>query len=137
MMAKMAQRGSIALGIIAGLVVLALAFGKGTSDSRNREIAAGLVELHHQWETNKNIPSFFQSLTNLPFHDGAVGVGKGWVDRRHGILGLKGEERYFIYQPSPVTNSSEWTLYHAWFWYRPGGGRSTLAMRKLLTITTE
>ena len=103
------RRIAIGLGIIVGLVVLSLAVGPGTSESKNRKIAAGLVELHRQWETNADIPSLFQSLTNLPFQSGAVGVGKGWVHRRHEVLGIKWEECYFIYQPSPATNASEET----------------------------
>jgi hypothetical protein len=128
------RRIAIASGIIVSLLVLSLALAPGTSESENRQIAAGLLHLHCQWETNADIPSLFESLTNLPFHGGAVGVGKGSVHRRHDVLGIKWEECYFVYQPQPVTDASEWTLYRAWYWYPPKLGKKALATHKLVTI---
>jgi hypothetical protein len=131
------RRLGVVLGIIVALLVLLLAFGAGTSESRYRKIAADLIALHRQWETNDNIPALFQSLTNLPFQDGAAGSEKAWVYRRYSVLGVRWEEYYFIQRPMPVTNTSKWTLYHAWYWNRPTGGQKELAMHELLTITTN
>jgi hypothetical protein len=133
------RRIAIALGVIVALLVLLLVFGIGTSQSRYRKIATELVELDRQWETNvTNVPSLYESLTNLPFHHhGEVLVGKGCVSRRYTVLGMGWEQYYFIYQPVPVTNASEWALYHAWYWYQPGGGKRQLTTHKLVTITTN
>jgi hypothetical protein len=132
------RRIAIALGLGVGLLVLWLAFGSGTAESRNRKMAAELVALHRAWETNGNIPALFESLTNLPFHDhGGVLVAKGCVSRRYAVLGTKWEKYYFIIQSPAVTNASEWTLYRAWYWYRPGGGQKELATRKLVAIRTK
>ena len=123
--------------IIAALFVLWFAFFADTSEARNRNIAAGLVELHRQWDTTNNIPALYESLTNLPFHDGGVVVAKGSVSRRYNVLGVKWEKSYFIYQPKALDNASEWTLYRAWYWYAPGGGKKELVLRKLQTVTTD
>ena len=131
------RRITVVLGIIVVLLLLLLAFVTGTSESRGRKIAADLLALHGQWDTNDNIPALFLSLTNLPFQDGAAGLEKAWVFRRYSVLGIQWEEYYFIQRPMPVTNSSEWTLYHAWYWNRPSGGQKELAMRKLLNFTTK
>jgi hypothetical protein len=125
---------AIALGVAVVLLGLLLALGAGTSDVKSRKLATELVELHRQWETSTNIPSLYESLTNLPFHNGGVGVGKGWVSRQYGALGIKWEQFYFVNQTAPGTN--EWTLYHAWYLYPPGGPQRKLATRKLLTMTT-
>src|SRR5262245_13068212 len=129
------RRIAIVSGIIVGLFALSLAFVTFTSEPSNRKIAAELVELHRQWETNSDIPALYGSLTDLPFHDGAVGIGRGSVNRRYSVLGVKWEQCYFVTQSQPVDNPSKWTLYHSWYWYRPGGGRTTLATRELQTIT--
>ena len=136
------KRIAIAFGILVGLVLLSLASHTGHSTPRDRMIALDLLKLQQQWETNHNIPSLIQSLTNLPFHDGGVFaggvlIGRGSVSRRSAAFGIKREECYFIYQPPQFTNTSEWTLYHAWYWYPPGGGKKEMEMHKLLTFTTD
>jgi hypothetical protein len=128
---------AVMLGIILILLALLVGFFGDPSQARCRQIAADLIELHRQWHTNDNTPALFQSLTNLPFQDGAAGAGKAWVYHRYSILGIKWQEYFFIQQPLPVTTASEWTLYHAYYWNRPSGGQKELAMRKLLTTTAK
>lgn len=111
------------------LLTLMVTLGRG-SRSRNLKIAADLLELQRRWDTSDNVPSLFQSLTNLPFRQGAAGPEKAWVYHRYGLLGMCCDEYYFIYRPPPCT-SEEWTFYHAWYW----NGHRELVLRKLLTIS--
>jgi len=132
-----AKRIVVLSGIIVLLLVLGLAFFSDPAESRWRKIAADLTELHRQWPTNDNTTALFQSLTNLPFQDGAAGDDKAWVSHKFSVLGLRWEEYYFIQTPRPVTETSEWTLYHAWYWHHPRGGQRELAMHKLMTWRTR
>ena len=123
---------AVVLGIILLLLVIVLGcIFSDPSASESRKIAADLTELHRQWPTNDNAQALFQSLTNLPFQSGAAGDDKAWVSRRFSVLGLRWEEYYFIQTPRPVTDTSEWTLYHTWAWERPSRGQ--MPMHKLLT----
>jgi hypothetical protein len=126
------RRLVVVLGVIVVLLTLMITLGTGKR-SENRKIAADLVELHRCWDTNDNLPSLFQSLTNLPFREGAASEGKAYVYHRYGLFGMHWDEYYFIQQPLPVTNAAEWTLYHAWYW----NGHRELAMHKLLTINAK
>jgi len=128
---------AITLGILVALVACSLVFRTDTPDPKNEKIAEELLELHRQWDTTNNIPSLYYSLTNLPFHKGGVYIEDGNVSRRYNVLGFRYEQDYFIYQPKFATNSSEWTLYHVWYWYPHGWAKKTLAIRKLTTITSD
>jgi hypothetical protein len=128
---------AIVLGIVLILLAVLLSFQTGTPESKSRKIAADLLELHRQWHITNDVPALFRSLTNLPFHDGSFMIGESSVARRHNVLGIKWDESYFIFQPQPVTNTSEWTLYHAWYWYPPYGIRKQFVTRKLVTVTTN
>jgi len=127
---------AIVFGIVLVLLAILLSFQSSPSEPQSRKIAADLIELNHQWDTT-NVPAFFHSLTNLPFHTGPFVISKTSVSRRHNVLGIKWEETYFIHQPQPVTNAFEWTLYHAWYWYPPHGIQKQLGMRKLVTVRTN
>ena len=123
---------AVVLGTLLLLLVVVLGcFFSDPSASKSRKIAADLTELHRQWQTTDNMQTLFQSLTNLPFQSGAAGDDKAWVSRRFSVLGLRWEEYYFIQTPRPVTDASEWTLYHTWAWQRPSCGQ--MPMHKLLT----
>jgi hypothetical protein len=123
------RRLVILFGALAVLFALVVALSRrGTS--KQRRIAADLLELQRRWETTDNVPALFQSLTNLPFREGAATDEKSYVYHRYGLLGFHCDEYYFIQRPRPITNASEWTFYHAWYW----NGHRQLAMRKLLTI---
>ena len=123
--------------LVAGLVGVAIALAGRTPEAKARKIAAELLELHRQWETHPNVPALFESLTNLPFHDGAAAIGRGSVERRYNVLGLKWSEFYYICQPAAATNASEWTLYRAWYWYPPFSRRRELARRKVVTTEVD
>ena len=132
------KRIGIGLGVVLALVALWLVLSTGRSEARDRKIALGLLELDRQWESNSNIPGLFESLTNLPFHDrGGVLVAKGCVSRRYALLGVKWEEFYFIRQPLTISGTPQWSLYHAWYWYPPGGGKKEVSTRRLLTLTAN
>ena len=125
------KRLVVVLGV--GVIVLSLVITLGRGDtSKNRRIAADLVELQRRWDTSDDVPSLFQSLTNLPFREGAATDEKAYVYHRYGLLDIHWEEYYFIQRPRPVTKGSEWTLSHSWY-----SGHRTLAMHKLLTISTK
>jgi hypothetical protein len=129
---------AVVLGIVLVLLIIVLGcFFSDPSASKSRKIAADLIELHRQWETNDNTTALFQSLTNLPFQDGAAGAEKAWVSHKFSVLGLRWEEYYYIHTPMPVTSTSEWSFYHEWGWYHPNGGMRRLAMHKLMTWTNR
>ena len=130
-----AKQVLITFGIVLVLLAAWVAFEITASEPGDPRIAAELLDIQRQWDTSTNVPSLYQSLTNLPFHNGPVIIGKGSVSRRHNLLGIKWAESYFIYQPQSVRNTFEWTLYHAWYWYPPGHGEKELATRKLVTVT--
>jgi len=126
------KRIAVILGIVLVLLVILLgSFFSDPSASKSRKIATDLTELHRQWQTTDNVQALFQSLTNLPFQSGAAGDDKAWVSHRFSFLGLRWEEYYFIQTPRPVTDTSEWTLYHTWAWETPSRGQ--MPMNKLLT----
>lgn len=130
-MGRIRQR-VIVFGVLSVLLVLVIALGTG-STSKQRRIAADLLQLQRRWETTDDVPALFRRLTNLPFREGAATDEKSYVYHRYGFFGLRCDEYYFIQRPRPVTNASEWTFYHAWYW----DGHRQLAMHKLLTISDK
>jgi hypothetical protein len=124
------KRLVVLVGVMGLLLTLMVTLGRG-SRSRDLKIAADLLELQRRWDTSDNVPSLFQSLTNLPFRQGAAGPEKAWVNHRYGLLGMHFDEYYFIQRPLPATDASDWTFYHAWYWV----GHRELVMRKLLTTS--
>jgi hypothetical protein len=126
------RRLVIVFGVLAVLLALAIALGSSGS-SKQRRIAADLLQLQRRWETTDDVPALFRSLTNLPFRKGAATDEKSYVYHQYGFLGIHCDEYYFIQRPRPVTNAPEWTFYHAWYW----NGHRQLAMHKLLTISDK
>jgi hypothetical protein len=126
------RRLVIVFGVLAVLLTLVIFRGSGGTSKQHR-IAADLLELQRRWEASDDVQSLFRSLTNLSFRQGAAGPEKAYVYHRYSLLGMNCDDYYFIYRPRPVTNASEWTLYHAWYW----NGHRELAMHKLLTISDK
>src|ERR1017187_7884366 len=109
------KRLVVLVGVMGLLLTLMVTLGRG-SRSRDLKTAADLLELQRRWDTSDNVPSLFQSLTNLPFRQGAAGPEKAWVNHRYGLLGMDFEGDFFIQRPLPATDASDWTFYPAWDW---------------------
>jgi hypothetical protein len=119
----------VLLGALVVLSILIITLGRGDT-SKNRRIASDLLELNRQWPqriTYSDKVSLFQSLTNLPFHDGGASTAhRVFIHCQRAILGMQFDEFYWLDEPE--TNLFHWTLYHGWYWrgYRKFGRNHTL-----------
>ena len=126
------------------LFILAVLFGFWSArQSQNREIATGLLELHHQWAMNGYNPPSGKNMPSIPAEHGHGDAAAftplwGYVQYDYQTNGMTWFGRFEISRPD--TNTTTWTLSESGVPANAPGDTNLLQMawqHKLITVIGE